>query len=80
MAAYLLEQLDPGTSMGGTRPKATIEDGQCLWLGKFPAKDDRCNLQRVEFATLDLARRCGLNVTQERLQTVGHGDVLMLQP
>jgi serine/threonine-protein kinase HipA len=79
VAAQLLEQLDPGTSMGGARPKATIEDAQCLWLGKFPAKDDRCNLQRIEFATLDLARRCGLNVTQARLQTVGDADVLMLQ-
>ena len=79
VAAHLLEQLDPGTSMGGARPKATIEDAQSLWLGKFPAKDDRFNLQRVEFATLDLARRCGLNVTQARLQPVAEGDVLMLQ-
>ena len=79
VAAHVLEQLDPGTSMGGARPKATIEDAQSLWLGKFPAKDDRFNLQRVEFATLDLARRCGLNVTQARLQTVGDSDVLMLQ-
>jgi serine/threonine-protein kinase HipA len=80
---HLLEQLDPGTSLGGARPKATIEDAQCLWLGKFPAKDDRCNLQRIEYATLDLARRCGLNVTQARLQAVGisgkGSDVLMLQ-
>ena len=79
VAAHLLEQLDPGTSMGGARPKATIEDAQSLWLGKFPAKDDRFNLQRVEFATLDLARRCGLNVTLARLQTVGDSDVLMLR-
>ena len=79
VAAHLLEQLDPGTSMGGARPKATIEDAQSLWLGKFPARDDRFNLQRVEFATLDLARRCGLNVTQARLQSVGESDVLMLQ-
>jgi len=76
---HLLERLDPGTSMGGARPKATIEEAQCLWLGKFPARDDRCNLQRIEYATLDLARRCGLNVTQARLQAVGDGDVLMLQ-
>ncbi len=76
---HLLERLDPGTSMGGARPKATIEDANCLWLGKFPAKDDRCNWQRIEFATLDLARRCGLNVAQARLQKVGDGDVLMLQ-
>jgi serine/threonine-protein kinase HipA len=79
VAMHLLEQLDPGTSMGGARPKATIEEAQSLWLGKFPAKDDRFNLQRVEFATLDLARRCGMNVTQARLQTVGDSDVLMLQ-
>ena len=79
VAAHLLEQLDPGTSMGGARPKATIEDAQSLWLGKFPARDDRFNLQHVEFATLDLARRCGLNVAQARLQTVGDSDVLMLQ-
>lgn len=79
LAVHLLEQLDPGTSMGGARPKATIEDAQHLWLGKLPAKDDRFNLQRIEFATLDLARRCGLNVTQARLQSVGASDVLMLQ-
>lgn len=79
VAAHLLEQLDPGTSMGGARPKATIEDAQSLWLGKFPARDDRFNLQRVEFATLDLARRCGLSVAQARLQTVGASDVLMVQ-
>lgn len=79
VAAHLLEQLDPGTSMGGARPKATIEDAQTLWLGKFPARDDRFNLQRVEFATLDLARRCGLNVAQARLQAVGASDVLMVQ-
>jgi len=79
VAAHLLEKLDPGTSMGGARPKATIEDERTLWLGKFPARDDRFNLQRVEFATLDLARRCGLNVTQARLLPVGDSDVLMLQ-
>ena len=75
----LLEQLDPGTSLGGARPKATIEDANNLWLGKFPVKGDRCNLQRIEYATLDLARRCGLNVTKARLQAVGESDVLMLQ-
>ena len=79
VAAHVLKQLDAGTSMGGARPKATIEDAQGLWLGKFPATGDRCNLQRIEFATLELARRCGLNVTQARLQPVGASDVLMLK-
>ncbi len=69
VAAHLLEQLTPGTSMGGARPKATVEDAQCLYLAKFPARDDRFNLQRVEFATLQLARRCGLSVTQASLES-----------
>lgn len=76
---HILEQLDPGTSMGGARPKVTIEDDNRLWLSKFPEKADRCNLQRVEYATLELARRCGLNVCQARLQTVAGRDVLMLK-
>jgi len=79
VAAHLFAQLNPGTSLGGARPKATIEDQDCLWLGKFPARNDRCNLQRIEFATLTLARRCGLHVAQARLQTVGSRDVLMVQ-
>jgi serine/threonine-protein kinase HipA len=75
----MLEQLEPGTSMGGARPKATIEDGNRLWLGKFPEKSDRCNLQRVEYATLELARRCGINACNARLQSVAGHDVLMVE-
>jgi serine/threonine-protein kinase HipA len=65
--------------MGGARPKATIEDGNRLWVGKFPEKADRCNLQRVEYATLELARRCGLAVCNSRLESLGGQDVLMVE-
>ncbi len=76
---HILEQLEPGTSMGGARPKATIEDGNRVWLGKFPEKSDRCNPQRVEYATLELARRCGITVCNARLQSVAGHDVLMVE-
>ena len=76
---HILEQLEPGTSMGGARPKATIEDGNRVWLGKFPEKSDRCNLQRVEYATLEVARRCGITVCNARLQSVAGHDVLMVE-
>jgi serine/threonine-protein kinase HipA len=76
---HILEQLEPGTSMGGARPKATIEDGNRLWVGKFPEKEDRWNLQRVEHATLELARRCGITVCNSRLESVGGRDVLMVE-
>jgi serine/threonine-protein kinase HipA len=36
-------------------------------------------LQRIEFATLELARAAGLRVCGTRLQTVGEREVLMLQ-
>ena len=76
---HILEQLEPGTSMGGARPKATVEHEEALWLAKFPERADRFNLQRVEFATLELARRCGLSTCKARLQSVGGRDVLMLE-
>lgn len=77
--ARILEQLEPGTSMGGARPKATIEDDSRLWVGKFPEKADRCNLQRIEHATLELARRCGIDACNSRLESVGGKDVLMVE-
>ena len=77
--ARILEQLEPGTSMGGARPKATIEDGNQLWVGKFPEKADCCNLQRIEHATLELARRCGIDASNSRLESVGGRDVLMVE-
>ncbi|MEX2198522.1 MAG: HipA domain-containing protein [Burkholderiales bacterium] len=75
----ILEPLEPGTSMGGARPKATLEDGNRLWIGKFPERADRCNLQRVEHATIELARRCGIDVCNSRLEAIGGRDVLMVE-
>jgi serine/threonine-protein kinase HipA len=79
LPAHVLEQLEPGTSMGGARPKATIEDGDRLWIGKFPEKADRCNLQRIEYATIELARRCGIAACNARLESIGGRDVLMVE-
>ena len=76
---HILEQLEPGTSMGGARPKATIEDGNRLWVGKFPEQADRCNLQRIEYATIELARRCGIAACNARIESVGGRDVLMVE-
>lgn len=75
----VLEQIEPGTSMGGARPKVTIEDDHKLWLVKLPEKADRHNFQRIEYATLELARAAGLSVCGTRLQPVGPRDALMLE-
>ncbi|WP_427914859.1 type II toxin-antitoxin system HipA family toxin [Ramlibacter sp. MMS24-I3-19] len=75
----VLEQLEPGTSMGGARPKVTIEDQQAIWLTKLPEKADRWNMQRIEYATLELARAAGLDVCGTRIEKVGSRDALMLR-
>lgn len=74
-----LEQIEPATSLGGARPKATVEDDGALWLAKFPQKGDPFSIQRVEFATLQLAKAAGLQVNESRLVKVGEQDVLMLK-
>lgn len=73
------EEREPGTSMGGARPKVSVEDDHRIWLAKLPERDDRHNLQRIEFATPELAREAGLNVCRTRLERVGDLDVLMLE-
>src|SRR5690606_15231311 len=55
-----------GTSMGGARPKAVVEDAGALWIAKFNRTDDRWNHARVEHAMLVLAQECGLHVAQSR--------------
>jgi serine/threonine-protein kinase HipA len=68
-----------GTSMGGARPKAVIEDDTGLWLAKFARTDDRWNNPRVEHAILELAKQCGINAARSRIETVGGKDVLLVQ-
>jgi serine/threonine-protein kinase HipA len=68
-----------GTSMGGARPKAVIEDGDALWIAKFSRPDDRWNFPRVEHAMLELARQCGIDAAESRIVTVAGRDVLLIR-
>lgn len=68
-----------GTSMGGARPKAVVQDGEGLWIAKFNRGDDRWNNTRVEHAMLRLARECGLHTAESRIETVGTKDVLLVR-
>ncbi len=75
----IVDLLQPGTSMGGARPKNVVEDDEGLWLAKFPEKGDRWNNARVEGAMLALAQACGLRVARHRIQTIAGQDVLLVQ-
>jgi serine/threonine-protein kinase HipA len=68
-----------GTSMGGARPKTVVQDDHGLWMAKFNRQDDRWNYARVEYAMLRLARQCGINVLESRIEAVGGKDVLLVK-
>lgn len=68
-----------GTSIGGARPKAVVEDDDGLWIAKFNRPDDAWNNARVEHAMLTLARACGLVTAESRVVDVAGRDVLLVK-
>jgi serine/threonine-protein kinase HipA len=78
-AAQVQELMLLGTSMGGARPKAVVEDDDGLYVAKFNRPDDRWNNTRVEHAMLQLAGSCGINVAASRIETIGGKDVLLVK-
>lgn len=77
-AKWLMDLVDPGTSLGGARPKANVvdEDGN-LWVAKFPSRNDIYDHQQWEqFAHL-LGKRCGVKVAETKTIKGVHGDILL---
>jgi serine/threonine-protein kinase HipA len=73
------ELLLEGTSMGGARPKAVVEDDGAMWIAKFNRPDDKWNHARVERAMLELARDCGIHTAGTRIATIGDRDALLVK-
>lgn len=83
-ASYLLEKEDitleeekkkiqmliqPGSSLGGARPKATVQapDGS-LWIAKFPSRHDEFDSGAWEMVIHELATLCRLNVPEAKCE------------
>ena len=60
----------PGSSLGGARPKASVQDakGQ-LWIAKFPSRNDNKDIGAWEKVVHELALRAGLNVADAMVGT-----------
>ena len=59
----------PGSSLGGARPKASIVDSAGdLWIAKFPSVNDTKDIGGWEMVTHNLAKKCGLNIAQARIE------------
>jgi len=75
----ILRVLEPTTSMGGARPKNTVEDQHGLWVVKFPARHDRWNNAAVEGGMLRLAARCEIRIPEIRVERLGNESILLLK-
>lgn len=68
-----LRLMQPGSSMGGARPKTAIHDGPVEYLAKFSKDADLVDVPRVEYATMRMLAVTGLEVPPVRLEPVGLG-------
>ena len=57
--------VNPGSSLGGARPKASVLDSNNnLWIAKFPSKKDEDDIGAWEMVTYELALAAGINMAE----------------
>lgn len=64
---WIVQLLQPGTSLGGARPKASVidEDGR-LTIAKFPSRKDDYDVALWEHFSHVMAKKSGINVAETR--------------
>lgn len=71
--------LQHGTSLGGARPKALIDDDGRRFIAKFAASNDLYNVVKAEFIAMRLAKKVGLDAAPVRLTKSLGKDVLLVE-
>ena len=76
---WLDQLIDPGSSLGGARPKANVidSDGK-LYVAKFPSKKDLENTELIEHFSHKLAATAGINVAKTSTVVISKGRDLLL--
>ena len=68
---WLAILMAPGSSLGGTRPKANILDNDNdLWIAKFPSKNDTIDKAAWEYLAFELAINAGISMTPCKLEKI----------
>ena len=68
-----------GSSIGGARPKALIQDQGKKFVAKFSSSNDIYSVVKTEFIAMRLARLAGLDVAQVKLVNTVNRDVLLVE-
>ena len=75
---WIQRLFQPGSSMGGARPKACVQSGGHLYLAKFPSINDDVNVSRWEHFAHLMAKECGINVAETKVIKAGTGQDILL--
>lgn len=73
------QALNHGTSIGGARPKALINDGAKKFIAKFSATNDTYSVVKAEFLAMKLAAASGLNAASVSMTRAAQRDVLLIE-
>ena len=68
-----------GSSIGGTRPKALIQEQDKKYVAKFSSATDLYSVVKAEFIAMRLAELAGLNVAPVKLAKAANKDVLLIE-
>lgn len=79
LSPELDQALHHGSSIGGARPKALIEDGATKYVAKFSSTSDTYNVVKIEFVAMKLAQLCGVNAASVSLVRASGKDVLLVE-
>ncbi len=79
LTAELDQALLHGSSIGGARPKALIQDQGKKYVAKFSSSTDLYNVVKAEFIAMRLAALAGLDVAPVKLTKAANKDVLLIK-
>ncbi len=68
-----------GSSIGGARPKALVEEGGKKYVAKFSSSTDLYNVVKAEYIAMRLAELAGLDVAPVALKKAANRDVLLIE-
>jgi serine/threonine-protein kinase HipA len=69
---WIAQLVQPGSSLGGARPKASVvDDNKSLYVAKFPSRKDDYDVGLWEHLAHQLAEKAGINAAKTRAIATG---------